>query len=240
MSTTNPQERPEDRGTNDELARVCSDRAAVYALLSQLYRTEVTAELLEQLRGMRVPRSTGNEQADEGYALLVSYLSSASENALTELAVDYAHVFLGHGVDGYSAAYPYESVYTSEKRLLMQAARDEVLAIYRSQHLDKDVEWKESEDHLAVELEFMRILADRTAEALEQADEDAAYALLKVQANFIADHLAVWVPVLTADMRRFARTDLYRALALITDGFLETDGCFLAELLEEEAIDDER
>ena len=30
----------------------------------------------------------------------------------------------------------FESVYTSEKRLLMQEARDEVLAIYRSAGLD--------------------------------------------------------------------------------------------------------
>jgi TorA maturation chaperone TorD len=59
--------------------------------------------------------------------------------------------FIGHGNNAYSAAYPYESVYTSEKRLMMQDARDEVLAIYRSCHLDKAASWKENEDHIAVE-----------------------------------------------------------------------------------------
>ena len=82
--------------------------------------------------------------------------------------MDYTRVFIGHGVDAYSAAYTYESEYTSETRLLMRDARAEVLAIYRSAGLDKKNSWKEGEDHVALELEFEQVLANRTAEALRK------------------------------------------------------------------------
>lgn len=40
--------------------------------------------------------------------------------------------------------------------------------------------------------------------------------------------------MLTVDMRHFAKTDFYRALAAMTDGFLETETEFLTDLLADE------
>lgn len=37
--------------------------------------------------------------------------------------------------------------------------------------------------------------------------------------------------MMTSDMKRFAQTDLYRGLAYLTDGFLQTDEAFLADVL---------
>ena len=107
-----------DEATMQELIKLNEQRAATYGLLSRLY-------------------------VDEGYRLLATYLSNTWDNSVTDLAIDYVRVFIGHGIDAFSAAYPFESVYTSEKRLLMQEARDEVLAIYRSAGLDKQDTWKE-------------------------------------------------------------------------------------------------
>ena len=157
-----------EQASMDELIKLIEQRAATYGLLSRLFRVEIDQELLDELHGMRFPASTGNADVDEGYLRLAKYLSNTWENSLTDLAVDYTRVFIGHGVDAYSAAYPFESVYTSEQRLLMQDARDEVLAIYRSAGLDKKNSWKEGEDHVALELEFEQVLANRTAEALRK------------------------------------------------------------------------
>ena len=63
--------------------------------------------------------------------------------------------FIGHGIDAYSAAYPFESVYTSPKRLMMQEARDEVLAVYRSEGLDLSL------IHIFSEFGTMAILSSR-------------------------------------------------------------------------------
>lgn len=218
----------------DALKKITQQRISTYHMLSRLYRTEVDQEFLDELSGLRFPAKTGNENADAGYRLIATYLSNLWDNSLTDLAVDFVRVFIGHGIDAYSAAYPYESVYTSKKRLLMQEARDEVLAIYRSAGLDKLDSWKENEDHVAMELEFMQILCTRTFDALENNDEDTAFSLLVVQQNFLENHLVSWVPMMTADMKRFTQTDLYKGLAFLTDGFLETDQEFLKDLLAED------
>jgi TorA maturation chaperone TorD len=115
----------------------------------------------------------------------------------------------------------------------MQDARDEVLAIYRSAGLGKKSTWKESEDHISLEMEYLQILCQRTVDALKKGDEDAASARLQDQRSFLVDHLAAWVPMMTADMRRFAKTDLYQGLSYLTEGFLETDVEFLEDILSE-------
>lgn len=220
-----------------ELARACERRAATYGLLARMYAREADEDLLREMGAMSFPASTGNADLDAGHRMLATYLSGVWENSVAELAVDYTRTFVGQGVDAFSAAYPYESVYTSERRLMMQDARDEVCAIYRSAGLGTADDWAETEDHVAVELEFMQTLARRTAERLDAGNEEAATLLLLTQRSFLADHLASWAPLLTADMRRFARTGFYRALALMTDGFLVVDGEFLAQVVEEDEGD---
>lgn len=217
-----------------DIAQLMRSRAQTYGLLSRIYRVEADRDLLDEMRGMRFPTSTGSAKADEGYRLLYSYLKKVWDDSVTELAIDYVRVFVGHGVNAFSAAYPFESVHTSERRLLMQEARDEVLAIYRANNLKRGDSWNEGEDHIALELEFMQVMANRTAEALDSGDEDAAIELLKTQYGFLEDHLINWVPMLVSDMEKFAQTDFYRGTGLLTLGFIETDEELLRDLLEDE------
>lgn len=220
--------------TAEELAQLCDERAATYELLARLYRSEVDQTLLDQLLDTSYPVSSGNEHMDEGYYQIAKYLSNTWVDTLTKLSVDYTHTFLGSGIDSYSAAYPFESVYTSEKRLLMQGARDEVLAIYRSCGLEKSESWTVGEDHIAVELEFMRVLANRAAAALRAGDEDRAFTQLNTQNNFMIVHIANWVPVFLDEARRFADTLFYQGVANLTEGFLEEDAAFLSDLVDAE------
>lgn len=215
-----------------ELATAMDGRADTYGLLARLFRVEVDGPLLERLRTMRFPENTGNAHVDAGYELMHRYLSSVWEPALLDLARDYVRVFIGHGVNGHSAAYPYESVHTSEKRLMMQEARAEVLAVYRANNLKKEAHWRDCEDHIAVELEFMQVMCQRTAAALRAGDEDGAAEMLATQRDFVRDHLANWVPMLTADMLHFSETELYRGLAELTLGFVQTELELLEELLD--------
>lgn len=217
-----------------ELLELTQQRAATYGFLSRLYRREIDQVLLDEIMEMRFPASTGNTNVDKGYLLIVTFLGKVWENSITELAIDYSKTFIGHGVDAFSAAYPFESVYTSEKRLLMQDARDEVLEIFRKAGLVKQTGWKESEDHISVEMEYIIILCNRTIEALEKGDEDKAFDLLMNQRKFLIDHLIAWTPMLTIDIKRLAKTDFYKGLAWLTDGFLETDLQFLTDILCED------
>lgn len=234
MSTRTTETLAEETSTLEDLAALCENRAATYDLLSRLYRVEVDEPLLAEMKAMRFPASTGSEHMDAGYRLIATYLSNVWENSLEELAVDYTRTFIGNGIDALSAAYPFESVYTSEKRLMMQDARDEVLAVYRAYGLDKRSEWREGEDHIALELEFMKTLSQRAADALAKGDEERAEGLLVTQKNFLADHLSLWVPLFTSDVTKHAKTDFYQGLASLTKGFLAVDAAFLNELTAED------
>ena len=201
------------------IADVLRGRMATYQFLSRLFRVEVDQELYDTLMSMRFPANTGNALVDEGYRMICGYLSQADGTVLTELAVDYVRAFIGSGNDGFSAAYPYESVYTSPKRLMMQDS------------------WKEGEDHIALELEFEQILCERAIRAYEAGDEDECLKLLLSQRNFLEDHLLAWYPMMAADLQKFPQTDFYKGLGKLTDGFLRNDREFLDAVLSENEAD---
>lgn len=214
-----------------DLVALMNMRARTYGLLANLFRDEVDADSLRELQAMRFPTATGNAKVDEGYHLLYDYLKTAWDDSVTELAIDFVRTFIGHGVNAYSAAYPYESVYTSERRLMMQEARAEVLQTLRENGLKRGA-WNEGEDHVALEFEFMQRMSLRAAEALAAGDEDEAVGQLRTQRTFLHDHLLNWLPLLTNDMRLFSRTLFYQGLAQLAMGFAEEDASILAELLD--------
>lgn len=214
----------------ERLECACRSREDMYSLLSRLYRSEVDEGLLAALRDTLFPAGEPGEPIEEGSYLITKYLSNPWADLETDLARDYVRCFIGNGLDAYSAAYPFESVYTSKRRLLMQDARADVLASYRACGFDKSAEWNEGEDHLSVELEFMAALSRRAADALSAGDHADAEKALKVQKSFMAEHVLRWVPLMLSDVGKFAQTDFYRGVALFTDGYLSEDGRFLSEL----------
>ena len=215
-----------------ELVDFMTRRARTYGLLARIFRVEVDGKFLEELRHLRFPTSTGNEHVDYGYRTMYNYLKGTWEDTLLDLARDYARTFIGHGNNGRSAAYPFESVHTSEKRLLMQDARDEVLAIYRANLLKKGEEWNDCEDHIALELEFMQVMSESTAKALKEGKEDEAVEMLKTQRAFVGQHLANWVPMFVSDIKYFSQTDLYIGAGELLLGFVQTEVEALDDLLD--------
>ena len=215
-----------------ELVDFMTRRARTYGLLARIFRVEVDGKFLEELHHLKFPTSTGNEHVDYGYRTMYNYLKGTWEDTLLDLARDYARTFIGHGNNGRSAAYPFESVHTSEKRLLMQDARDEVLAIYRANLLKKGEEWNDCEDHIALELEFMQVMSERTAKALKEGKEDEAVEMLKTQRAFVGQHLANWVPMFVSDIKYFSQTDLYIGAGELLLGFVQTEVEALDDLLD--------
>ena len=215
-----------------ELVDFMTRRARTYGLLARIVRVEVDGKFLEELRHLKFPTSTGNEHVDYGYRTMYNYLKGTWEDTLLDLARDYARTFIGHGNNGRSAAYPFESVHTSEKRLLMQDARDEVLAVYRANLLKKGEEWNDCEDHIALELEFMQVMCERTAKALKEGKEDEAVEMLKTQRAFVGQHLANWVPMFVSDIKYFSQTDLYIGAGELLLGFVQTEVEALDDLLD--------
>ncbi|MCI0475274.1 MAG: molecular chaperone TorD family protein [Anaerolineales bacterium] len=221
-----------DKTSEQDLQEILSSRSASYAFLSCVYRQELTAQVLETL----IATTAARENADAGEAdrVLNMYLRGLHNADLkkveSDLAAEYAALFLNASQ---KPVHPFESVYTSEEHLLMQRARDEVLQEYRRAGLERIQEFKEPEDHIALEFEFMANLCNKTLEALQIQDKTAARASLEWQKRFFDEHLSVWIPRFCNDLARLAQSGFYRGIALLTAELLETERETIPALLAE-------
>ncbi len=194
-----------------ELLGVLKQRQTTYAFLSQVYREEFSLENLKAFRDAS-PCLGGSFDA------FSDQIAEADlEQTHIDLAADYAALFLGMSPNPVA---PYESVYVSGEELLMQDARDEVLALYRDEDLVKTSHFNLPEDHIAVELAYMNALCRYTYEAYDAGDRDAVCSYEEKQAHFVLEHLAKWVPQFCVDVKGSAKTDFYKGLAEITEFFL--------------------
>lgn len=225
----------------NEMVAVMRDRSAMYGFLGRLFKREVDEAFLAQLRSMHYPQGSDDPAVNDAFRRLYLFMRHAREDVLDALAVDFARTFLGSGILTGNAAFPYESVYTSEHALIMQEARDEVLAVYRANGMDKEASWTDPEDHLALELEFMGMLCDRIAGALEAGEDQPAAAdpaeLVATQYGFLKLHLLRWVSRFCADVPRFCETDFYAAAAQLLEAFLHGEEALLEDIATASGID---
>jgi len=218
--------------TDQELISEMQARKEICLTLSRLYGREIDEELLEALKGS-VIYETDDEKLNEGLDLMRNYLASDEATEL-ELAKDYAKTFCGAGSTNKSSAFPFESVFTSERQLLMQEARDDVLINwYHRFGLGKSENWKDCEDHIALELEFEAFLIGKFIEAVEAQQDQEAIEYLQAQKEFIETHLLNWVPEFTVHVDHRAQTDFYRGLALFALAYLKQDYAALSDFSEE-------
>jgi TorA maturation chaperone TorD len=126
-------------------------------------------------------------------------------------------------------APPYESVYTSPERLVMQEAAWQVRQEYARAGLQVRKQDSPPPDHVGLELHFMAFLCRQTLRALQAGEPSAAEGLLRSQKEFFERHLVRWLPRFCEDVLKSAQTDLYRGAALVLRGFLALE----EELLQE-------
>jgi anaerobic sulfite reductase subunit A len=169
----------------------------------------------------------------EGLKQIASFASSLKGADLgkvrVNLTVDYAGLFLGAWE---KHVHPSESYYVTDRQLVMQQPRDDVLKLYRAMGVDKAGEFKEPEDHIALELQFMAHLCDKTNDALKRGNFGGARRYLDVQRNFLDEHLGKWVPKLASDMLKLSKHEFYRAIAKITKAFVAVDKELVADIEE--------
>lgn len=216
----------------DEVAGSMSERAEFYRLLASLYFKEVSEEFIARLKGLPAELSDEAGLLGEGFKELRDYFARRGPDPRTDLAADYARIFLAAGMFEGDAGCPYESIYTSEEKLVMQEARDEVRAVYLAHSVNVNEELRLPEDHLSFELEFLAILSDRAAELAKARDMQGLVENLKTQVGFIDAHLLNWLEKLEERVIELARHRFYPAIMHITEGYLEQDRAFLSEACE--------
>lgn len=202
-----------------ELIQLMTEREELYKFQARVYRREVDQTLLDTIKNLEIQ----SDSSDMPEALRVIQASAANtDDPLTDFAVDYARIFLGAGIAKGVAAYPYESVYTSRDRLVMQDAYEAVMIIYRANgigKLDADL----YEDHIALELEFMSILCRRAIELAEGGDTQALEENLDLQKSFLRDHILNWTGEFFDSIRSCPGSNFYKGFASFTEAFLRME-----------------
>lgn len=207
-------------------------RGMMYTFLSRVFKVEVDERFLESLTSIEpiirhLSESYEDKELREGNRLLNEFiehtngLKGAERKALlTDLAVEYANLFLGVGVN---PVHLVESVYLGKDHLLFEEPYHQVLEAYRSLGFEKEKGFTEPDDHVAIEFEFMANLCRWTTKTLEKRDVSNAIAYLNLQREFLTDHVMKWVPDLCAKLKGAATSSLYRAAAHLTNGFITLD-----------------
>lgn len=200
------------------------NRENIYRFLSRLYILEVDEDLLILMKNMEFPTECQETELNEGYRILEEYIKNTGTESLEELAADYAKAFLAAGVAQGLAAFPYESVYTDKRRLMMQDARNQVAGLYQSKNLKaSDDMFRIAEDHIGLEMGYMAHLCEKSREAAKKEDRDKFGVYLKEQKSFLDTHLRNWVSGFCYDLGNYAETGFYQGVAKITKGFLELE-----------------
>ena len=197
----------------------------MYRFLSQLYLVEVDASLLAVLQKTTFPLGCSIEDLNEGYALISEYLADGNRDALEEMAVDYARLFLGAGVaDANEMAVPYESAYVSQGHLVMQESWTKAVADYNDKGIEVNIELHNvAADHIGIELAFMAHLC---APIHDDAHRETT---LQDQRSFFNGHIKDWTPQFCKDISKFAGTTFYKGVSKITSGFLKMEDRLLNE-----------
>jgi TorA maturation chaperone TorD len=217
---------------------ISSFRSTFYLFFSSVFATEATLKTLDNVDQIlallkQVPELIDpqiNPDLAAGYHGLIAFKENVStkDKLLQTLARHYAKLFLGVG--GKKTIFLCESSYFGDSNSLFQAPYFSVKELYNSINLQKKADFKEPDDHLALELTFMAKVSG-TTKATETIANDDIYCL-NHQKNFIDEHLRRWVPKLTNQLNEIAPESFYTACALMLNGFLQIDAELVDQLIQ--------
>lgn len=220
---------------------VSEDRYDNYGALSRLFRIEIDDDLLQSLCESPKLPSTGNQNFDKGYSAIRKYLESVNdfEKAVSDLAIDYAFIFIGYGANPDSeessdeqslhAAYPYESVYVTGSKTLSGKVNDEVTEEFSKSGFHPTKYRIAANNHIACELEFLQYLVGQEIANVREGSAERVDALRAVERSFLEAHLLNWIDAFQAAIEKREQLSFYSNLTKMTKGWLEQDRRFLGE-----------
>ena len=222
---------------DSEIAVVLIARRHLYQLFQRIFGGDPDGAMLEALADRSTLEVFGlyfeeDDEALETFNGVVSKvakdLADAPDDLLGSLNDEYTRLFIG---PLQLPAPPWESVYVTEERTLFQACTLKVRKAYLKHHFLPSNYPHEADDHLAIELDFMAHLADRSLELLDAADYGSVERLLLDQLTFLREHPLVWAADFAASIQDSKTHLLYPHMAEVAVRFLETDATALEELL---------
>lgn len=157
-------------------------------------------------------------------------VAAGSGDEATRLRREFQVLFVGPG----SATVPlWESSYTGDPRLLFQEGTLAVRNAYRENGFLPACYPTVADDHIALELAFMAKLAQRSCQAYAEGDNSVYKTALKASADFLDNHMLLWLPLLFDRMSLNDASDFYLDVTRLAMGYASFDKSLLAELMAE-------
>jgi len=195
-------------------------RQRYYDLLVSLFWKEPAGELLLSLSdGIRERIDAAQNLHPllaQGWEEMDHFLKETPSEQLVEAVADeYTRLFIGpHSTQ----VYPYESFYLTGNLLDRPLAN--LRTFLRAVGIEKQEGYVEPEDFVAFEMEVMRWLSSKQISAANPEEEKR---WLEVQADFLKEHLLVWVPACAEDIEKAPGASFYRGAGMVLRGFLEVE-----------------
>jgi TorA maturation chaperone TorD len=160
-------------------------RLEVIDFLIEVFYDAPDEEFLERLFSdeVAVPEGEINDPMDSGFERLEAFIeanrSRSVEDVFDELRTEYTRLFVGPR----PPALPHETYYREDTEFIGEGLA-ELEADYSAAGWQPHEDYPEENDHIAVELAFLRSLVDR-----QRRGEEAAFGFERV---FLDEHLGRW------------------------------------------------
>lgn len=185
----------------DFLARAEEQQAlqAAAAEIDAQYETQAVGQAVGEILAVRP--STGEAEQD--------------------LRVEYTRLFLGPGK---VPCQPYESLYdesrpAEDRNTVQGPSAFDMEELLEAEGLEINLGYKDLADHIAIELEYIYYLLHKAVES--EAGIDPAY--MDRSDQFLAKHLAHWLPAYGEGVARNARHPFYQHLGSLLAAFMRLE-----------------
>ena len=186
-----------------------NSRAKRYQFLSTLFRDEIPLELIKAMQKDEFLDGFNESVTGCGFLDLIHgaevmtrcLKNSDAEKLQKELSYDYADNFLNAGAN---PVFPYESCHVTGDPVVMQEPVFELREYFRKAGVHKNPDYKDLEEHIAVQMELLRYL-------LENGNED-------LYRDFFKNKYTKWVSPFCDQLVGSTKTDFYQGLAHFTRG----------------------
>ena len=171
-------------------------RQALYGALYGVFANEPSAELLASLEGTELQTLVDALMGERGAKPLAALAEAAAraqgagEASVDRLEGAYNRLFVGPAKP---EAGPWESLHRGKEGTLFCQTTLDVRRCYVEQGLIPQSYPYVADDHVALEIDFVRRLGERARDAWAAGDRDAAAGALAASREFLSDHLGVWV-----------------------------------------------
>jgi len=170
--------------------------------------------LLDKELFSEAPFANAQRDVQEGMRLIREWIdenqSLSKDDLLLELQSDYSGLFI---CANKITAPPWESVYRSKERLVMQDDTLKIRKFYRKYGLVLEHDHTEPDDHIGYELLFAAFLTQKMLQASEAGDSSAFQKYREGRLTFLSEHLLQWSLLFCSRVDRYAKTKFYAGLS---------------------------